>query len=209
MPANIDSSSPSSHNVAVVGLGKIGLPLAIQYARQGYRVIGCDSNARIVDDLNNGKSHICEEAGISTELPIRLLEGLFSATTHTVDAVRQADVVVVIVPVSVNAKHEVDFSMIDAATIAVGAGLHPGTLVIYETTLPVGTTSHHLRSLLESVSGLQAGTDFSLAYSPERVSSGKIFHDLRTYPKVVGGIDEQSVVRAVAFYRSALESEVI
>ena len=209
MPANTDSSSPSPHNVAVVGLGKIGLPLAIQYARQGYRVIGCDINTRIVDDLNDGKSHICEEPEISMELPILLLEGLFSATTHTIEAVRQAEVVVVIVPVSLNAKHEVDFSMIDAATSAVGRGLRPGTLVIYETTLPVGTTSHHLRSLLERVSGLQAGTDFSLAYSPERVSSGKVFHDLRTYPKVIGGIDEQSVVRARAFYRSALEAEII
>jgi nucleotide sugar dehydrogenase len=209
MPASIDNALPSPHNVAVIGLGKIGLPLAIQYARRGYRVIGCDINARIVEDLNNGKSHVSEEAEIPMELSIFLLEGLFSATVHTTDAVRQADVVVIIVPVVIDARHEVDFSMLDAATTAVGASLRPGTLVIYETTLPVGTTSQHLRILLERASGLRAGRDFSLAYSPERVSSGSIFRDLRTYPKVVGGIDEKSLIHASEFYRSVLEAKII
>jgi nucleotide sugar dehydrogenase len=134
---------------------------------------------------------------------------LLSATVHTTEAVRLADVVVVIVPVIVDARHEVSFEGIDAATKAIAAGLQPGTLVIYETTLPAGTTSSRLRNILESTSNLRAGQDFSLAYSPERVSSGSIFRDLRDYPKVVGGIDERSTAVAAAFYRSVLEAEII
>src|SRR6266516_606032 len=87
--------------------------------------------------------------------------------------------------------------------------LERGTLVIYETTLPVGTTSRHLCSLLELSSGLRAGFDFYLAYSRERVSSRSILHDLHMYPKVVGGIDEKSASRASAFYRSVLDAEII
>jgi len=131
------------------------------------------------------------------------------ATVHTTEAVHLAEVVVVIVPVVVNAQHEVNFEGIDAATTAIGAGLQPGTLVIYETTLPVGTTSSRLRNILERTSNLQAGQDFSLAYSPERVSSGSLFRDLRNYPKVVGGINAQSTASAAAFYRSVLKADII
>jgi UDP-N-acetyl-D-mannosaminuronate dehydrogenase len=108
-----------------------------------------------------------------------------------------------------NAQHEVDFALIDLATASIGEELQRGTLVIYETTLPVGTTARRLRQALEGTSGLKAGQDFSLAYSPERVSSGSIFRDLRLYPKVVGGIDEASTTNAVAFYHSVLDVEII
>src|SRR5207244_7654772 len=116
---------------------------------------------------------------------------------------------VVIVPVVVDAQHQVTYKATDAATEANAAGLQPGTLVVYETTFPVGTTSSRLRHILEHTSNLQAGRDFYLAYSPERVSSGSIFRDLRIYPKVVGGIDEQSTAAALEFYRSVLDADVI
>ena len=195
-------------SVAVVGLGKIGLPLAVQYALHGHTVIGCDHNIHVVESINAGHSHIHEEVELETDVPRLVHEGLLSATLDTTAAVRKANVVVVIVPVFVNAQHEVDFANIDAATAAIGAGLQPDTLVIYETTLPVGTTSKRLRTILEHTSHLNAGQDFYLAYSPERVSSGTIFRDLRLYPKVVGGIDERSTTRAEAFYRSVLEASI-
>ena len=199
----------TTSTVTVVGLGKIGLPLAVQYAQHGRRVIGCDINPEVVETINAGQSHIQEEPGLATEV-FRLVEsGMLSATVRTTDAVHNADVVVVIVPVVVDAQHKVNFDGIDAATMAIGAGLKPGTLVIYETTLPVGTTSVRFREILERTSNLQTGRDFSLAYSPERVSSGSIFRDLRIYPKVVGGIDEKSTSAAVAFYRSVLDAEII
>src|SRR6266852_1143428 len=199
----------TTSTVTVVGLGKIGLPLAVQYAQHGRRVIGCDINPEVVETINAGQSHIQEEPDLATEV-FRLVEsGMLSATVRTTDAVHNADVVIVIVPVVVDAQHKVNFDGIDAATMAIGAGLKPGTLVIYETTLPVGTTSGRFREILERSSNLQTGRDFSLAYSPERVSSGSIFRDLRIYPKVVGGIDEKSTSAAVAFYRSVLDAEII
>jgi nucleotide sugar dehydrogenase len=153
-------SPNGSFTVAVVGLGKIGLPLAVQYALHGKHVIGCDIAPRVVDMINAGQSHVQEEAELATELPRLVHEGLLSATTQTTEAVRRADIVVVIVPVVIDAKQEVDFRAIDAATATIGAGLQPDTLVIYETTLPVGTTAHRFRQMLEQASGLTAGQDF-------------------------------------------------
>jgi nucleotide sugar dehydrogenase len=195
--------------VAVIGLGKIGLPLAIQYVSHGRRVIGCDINPEVVGGINAGGCHVHEEPGLEDLVERAVAEARLSATTDTTAGVGQAAVVVVIPPVIVTPAHEVDFRSIDAATRAVGAGLKPGTLVIYETTLPTGTTSGRLRQILEEQSGLVAGSDFLLAYSPERVSSGSIFRDLATYPKVVGGINEASRDAAGAFYRSVLDAEIM
>lgn len=195
--------------VAVVGLGKIGLPLAIQYIQHGRKVIGCDINAQVVEAINAGQCHVHEEPGLEDLVASAVAQGRLSATTDTAAAVRQAGVVVVIVPVMVNQAHEVDFRSMDAATRAVGAGLTAGALVIYETTLPTGTTAGRLRQVLEAESGLKAGQDFYLAYSPERVSSGHIFRDLATYPKVVGGINDASRDAGRDFYRSVLDAEII
>lgn len=195
--------------VAVVGLGKIGLPLAVQYARHGKRVLGCDIDPQVVEMLNAGQSHIQEEAELATEVPRLVQQGLLTATTDIIEAVRQSAVVVIIVPVIVDAQFAVDFAGIDAATRAIGAGLQPGTLVVYETTVPVGSTSGRFAQILEDVSTLKAGQDFFLAYSPERVSSGSLFRDLRVYPKVVGGVNAPSTAAALSFYRSVLDAEMI
>ncbi len=195
--------------VAVVGLGKIGLPLAVQYAQHGRRVIGCDINSQVVEMINAGRSHVQEEPELADALPALVQQGFLSATVDTAEAVSQAGVVVVIVPVIVDEAAQTNFAAIDAATSAIGAGLRSGTLVIYETTVPVGTTAGRFARLLERSSGLKAGRDFLLAYSPERVSSRSLFRDLRVYPKVVGGINEESANAAVTFYRSVLDAEVI
>ena len=195
--------------VAVVGMGKIGLPLAMQYVQFGRRVIGCDVNPTVVAGLSRGECHVHEEPGLERQVAQAIESGTFSATGDTTAAVREARVVVVIVPVVVDASHAVDFTSMDAATRAVGAGLRPGTLVVYETTLPVGTTSGRLRRILEEQSHLTAGRDFFLAYSPERVSSGWIARDLATYPKVVGGVDDASTQAVQAFYGSVLSAPII
>lgn len=209
MRDNSTQNSSPLPRVAVVGLGKIGLPLAVQYAQHSYHVIGCDINPRVVDMVNSGRSHVQEEPDLAEAVADLVSGGVLSATTDTTKAVCQARVVVVIVPVAVDASHEVVFEAIDAATAAIGAGLEPGTLVIYETTVPVGTTAGRFSQILERTSHLRAGSDFYLAYSPERVTSGRIFRDLRDYPKIVAGINEQSVGAAVAFYRSVLDAEII
>ncbi len=195
-------------SVAVVGLGKIGLPLAAQFAGKGMHVIGCDVLADVVESVNAGKAHIKEEAGLDEAVASAVREHKLRATTDTTAAVRDSDVVVVIVPLLVAPERTTDYRNLDAATAAVGQGLKPGALVIYETTLPVGTTRSRLAPKLEEESGLKAGADFHLAFSPERLYAGRIFEDLRKYPKIVGGIDAASTEAAVAFYRSVLDAEV-
>ena len=173
--------------VAVVGLGKIGLPLAVQFAGKGMDVIGCDVIPSVVESINRGRSHILEEPGLDERVKQAVAEGRLKATTDTSGATAAADVVVVIVPLLVAPDHSMDFRNIDAATQAVARGLRRGTLVVYETTLPVGTTRQRLGPMLAQESGLTAGNDFFLAFSPERVYAGRVFHDLRKYPKIVGG----------------------
>jgi nucleotide sugar dehydrogenase len=194
-----------------VGLGKIGLPLAAQFASKGLTVLGCDVMESVVETVNGGHSHIREEPGLEESVSAAVRAGRLRATTDTSAATKDADVVVVIVPLIVaGGDHagETDFRAIDAATDAAGRGLQKAALVIYETTLPVGTTRHRLGPMLEQASGLRAGTDFQLAFSPERLYAGRIFEDLRMYPKIVGGIDAGSTEKAVAFYRSVLDAEV-
>jgi nucleotide sugar dehydrogenase len=197
----------SEYTIAVVGLGKIGLPLAAQFAHAGQHVIGCDISPEVVASVNAGHSHVKEEPGLEELVRDAVEAGRLTATTNTTEAVRKSNVAVIIVPVMVDeASHEVDFSSIDAATNAVAAGLRPGTLVIYETTLPVGTTRTRFGPMLERGSGLQVGRDLFLAFSPERVYSGRIFRDLHQYPKVLGGVTAQCTERAARFYKTVLEN---
>jgi len=194
--------------VAVVGLGKIGLPLAAQLASKGMTVIGCDTQPDVIETINSGHAHIREEAGLEQAVAAAVTRGTLSATLDTTAAVKKADVIVVIVPLMVGPNREPDYANIDGATHAIGLGLHRGALVIYETTLPVGTTRGRLGPMLEEASGMKPGRDFQLAFSPERLYAGRVFEDLRQYPKIVGGVDARSTEAAVEFYRSALDAEV-
>jgi nucleotide sugar dehydrogenase len=190
--------------IAVVGLGHIGLPLAVQYAGRGHEVIGCDVAAWIVDAINRGESPHDDEPALAEQVPGLVRSGLLRATTDDAAGVREADVVVVIVPVVVDERREIDFGPIDAATRDVALGLQPGTTVVYETTLPVGTTRDRFGPMLEAGSGLRLDRDFHLAFSPERVLVGRVLLDLERYPKIVGGTSPEGTRRAVEFYRSVL-----
>jgi nucleotide sugar dehydrogenase len=191
--------------IAVVGLGHIGLPLAVQYASRGHEVIGCDTDPSIVGAINGGISPHDDEPALVERVPDLVRTGRLRATTDDAAGVREAEVVVVIVPVAVDEQREIDFGPIDGATRDVARGLRPGTLVVYETTLPVGTTRDRFGPMLEAGSGLQLDRDLFLAFSPERVLVGRVLLDLQRYPKVVGGVSEESTRRAVAFYEAVLE----
>ena len=191
--------------IAVVGLGHIGLPLAVQYASRGHDVVGCDTDAEIVAAVNAGRSPHDDEPALVERVPELVRSGRLTATTDDAEGVRSAEAVVVIVPVAVDQRREIDFGAIDAATREVARGLQPGTLVIYETTLPVGTTRDRFGPILESGSGLAVDRDLFLAFSPERVLVGRVLLDLRRYPKVVGGVSAESTRRAVAFYHAVLD----
>jgi len=192
-------------NITVVGLGKIGLPLAVQYASRGHRVTGLDVAPRVVDLVAAGVAPFPGEAGLDGALRDVVARDLLTATTQASVAVPDAEVVVLVVPLVVDDEARPDFRHLDAATRSVAENLRPGTLVVYETTLPVGTTRSRWRPMLERHSGLVEGRDFSLAFSPERVLTGRVFADLRRYPKLVGALDEAGAARAVDFYERVLD----
>ena len=192
-------------NIAVVALGKIGLPLAVQFASMDHMVFGADVNADTVAKVNAGVEPFPGEAFLAEKLAEVVSAGRLVATSDTAAAVAQSEAVVLVVPLFVDAEGVPDFEWMDAATRDVARGLQPGTIVSYETTLPVGTTRTRFGPLLAEGSGLVVGEGFSLVFSPERVFTGRVFADLRRYPKLVGGVDDASGRRGVEFYESVLE----
>lgn len=191
--------------ITVVALGKIGLPLAVQFADSGHEVIGADVNPTTVELVNAGTEPFPGEAHLAEKLAENVQAGRLRATTDTTAAVAESAAVVVVVPLFVDADSKPDFGWMDDATRAIAAGLKPGTLVSYETTLPVGTTRNRWKPMLEEVSGLVEGKDFHLVFSPERVLTGRVFEDLRKYPKLIGGLSEAGAERAREFYEAVLQ----
>jgi nucleotide sugar dehydrogenase len=191
--------------VAVIALGKIGLPLAVQFADSGHDVVGVDVNRAVVDLVNAGTEPFPGEAHLAEKLAELVPAGRLRATTEYGDAVPGADAVVLVVPLFVDEKTaEPDFGWMDSATRSLAQHLTPGALVSYETTLPVGTTRTRWKPMLEEGSGLVEGRDFHLVFSPERVLTGRVFADLRKYPKLVGGLSPEGAARAKAFYEAVL-----
>lgn len=191
--------------IATIGLGKIGLPLAVQYSKKGHSVFGADINQSTVDLVNKGQSPFSGEQDLDEHLRASVDSGLLRATTSTTEAVEKSDYVVVAVPVFVDRDSKPLLGAMDEATRDIGKGLQKGTLVAFETTLPVGTTRQRLTPILEEESGLVAGKDFFVVFSPERVLTGRVFADLRKYPKLVGGVDDISESRGCEFYEAVLD----
>jgi nucleotide sugar dehydrogenase len=191
--------------ITVVGLGKIGLPLAVQFAKSGHDVLGADVSQAVVDLVNAGTEPFPGEAHLAEHLAEVVPAGRLVATTDTADAVSQSDAVVVVVPLFVDDQARPDFGWMDSATDDIARGLTPDTLVIYETTLPVGTTRTRWKPKLEEGSGLVEGRDFHLVFSPERVLTGRVFEDLRKYPKLLGGLSDDGAAKAVEFYEQVLQ----
>lgn len=191
--------------ITVVGLGKIGLPLAVQFAGGGHLVSGADIDHSVVALVNRGAEPFPGEAHLTEKLAEVVSTGRLTATTDTAAAVAQSDAVIVVVPLFVDEQGEPDFRAMDSATEDIGRGLTPGTLVSFETTVPVGTTRERLTPLLQQFSGLVEGRDFHVVFSPERVLTGRVFADLRRYPKLVGGLSESGAKSAIAFYEQTLK----
>jgi nucleotide sugar dehydrogenase len=191
--------------IAVIGLGKIGLPLAVQYANKGHHVVGVDVNDAVIADVNAGREPFPGEAHLAEFLSSVVPDGKLRATSDYSDAIPGIDVVVVAVPLFVDAESRPDYSIMDSAARSIGQHLTAGTLVSFETTLPVGTTRNRLTPILAQESGLVSGTDFHVVFSPERVLTGRVFEDLRRYPKIVGGLEPEGARKAVEFYEAVLD----
>lgn len=195
-------------NVSVVGIGRIGLPVAAKIASRGHTVFGCDINAERVDLVNRGENPIPDEAGLGPLIKEVVASGNFKATTDTAGAVADSQAVLFAVAVDIDGEGRADLRSLFAACDDVARGMKPGTLCIFDTTLPVGTTRRELAPRLEAY-GTQLGRDFSVAFSPERLLMGRVIEDLAKYPKVVGGVDAAGGRRAAEFYREVFGGEVI
>lgn len=191
--------------ITVIGLGKIGLPLAAQFAHKGHEVIGVDVNPGTVATINAGREPFPGEAHLDEYLARLVPAGNLRATTSYSEGVPGADAVVIVVPLFVDEEGEPDFGWMDSATRDLAAHLTAGTLVSYETTLPVGTTRDRWKPMIQELSGLVEGVDFHLVFSPERVLTGRVFEDLRKYPKLVGGLSPAGAAQARKFYEAVLD----
>jgi UDP-N-acetyl-D-glucosamine dehydrogenase len=199
------SSLPALTEVAVVGLGYVGLPLSLQFARCGVNVLGLDIDPQKVDMINSGRSYIrhIPEQAIADELMTRRL-----AASTDFSRVNEVQAVIICVPTPLNKNREPDISYILATGRAIGPHLQKGTLVVLESTTYPGTTDEDLRGVLEAESDLKAGQDFHLAFSPEREDPANPESKVGTVPKLVGGFTPACLERAVQLYRRAITTVV-
>ena len=202
---NVNSEQSVTVDLVVVGQGYVGLPLAHRAVSAGLRVVGLDVAADRVDSLNNGRSHVDD---ITHEQVGEMVSAGFRATVD--DAVyATAHTIVICVPTPLSDQGGPDLGAVTAAAASIATRLSPGTLVVLESTTYPGTTEEVVKPILETGSGLAAGVDFHLAFSPERVDPGNAVYGVANTPKVVGGLTRGCGEAAAAFYRRFIDTVVM
>lgn len=194
------------NSVGIVGLGYVGLPLSLQFARSGVTVLGLDIDKAKVAGINSGNSFIkhIENSSLKEQLDAKR----FEATTDFA-RVKEVEAIVICVPTPLNKNREPDISYIIKTGESIAPHLQKGQLVVLESTTYPGTTDEDLRAVLEKGSGLKAGTDFNLAFSPEREDPGNPNSKVAKIPKVVGGLTPACAEKAKALYGKAIEQIVM
>ncbi|MEM4405721.1 MAG: nucleotide sugar dehydrogenase [Candidatus Methanomethylicaceae archaeon] len=196
--------------VAVYGMGRVGLPIAVAWLRAGAKVIGVDINHGLVEMLNDGKTPLEDEPNINEWVKRGLEEKRFYATNDGVAASRNSDIKIIVIPTTLNAKKKLNNSSLITVAENIGKGLKAGDVVILECTVPPLTTENLVKPILEEESGLRAEEDFGLAYSPERIYEGRALQDIEeNYPKVVGGIGSKSTESVASLYECIARKGVI
>jgi UDP-N-acetyl-D-glucosamine dehydrogenase len=190
---------------AIVGLGYVGLPLSLQFARSGVTVLGLDIDPAKVEALSQGRSYIRHIASEAVAEAVK--SGAFSASTDF-SRIKDLDAVIICVPTPLNKNREPDISFIVDTGKAIAPHLRKGMLVVLESTTYPGTTDEDLRAVLEQGSGLKAGADFHLAFSPEREDPGNPDSQVAIIPKVVGGLTPACLEKATALYGKAIKTLV-
>ncbi|GHD18667.1 nucleotide sugar dehydrogenase [Nocardiopsis kunsanensis] len=202
-PATVDRPGPPASDLVVLGLGYVGLPLAAEAAAAGLRVVGLDVSTSVVESLNQGISHIDD---LSPDDISMMLDQGFAATDDPA-CLASARTIVICVPTPLSPEGGPDLSAVTSAARSIAGNLTPGTLVILESTTYPGTTDEVVRPILEE-SGLVAGADFHLAFSPERIDPGNTAFGVANTPKVVGGLTDVCGERAAHFYSSFVHTVV-
>jgi len=190
--------------IGVIGLGYVGLPLAVDKAIAGYEVIGFDIQQKRVDMVNQGVNYIGDV--VDAELRQVVSDGRLRATTDY-DEIKSLDIVTICVPTPLDKNKQPDLTYIRNSAQEVAKRLHAGMLVVLESTTYPGTTEEEVKPILES-SGLECGTDFFLAFSPERVDPGNKLYNVKNTPKVVGGVTPVCTKVAATLYSNVLQSDV-
>src|SRR6266853_1898751 len=183
--------------IAIIGLGYVGLPLCLQFARSGVFVLGLDIDRAKVEAINQGKSYIQHIDGTAIEQLVK--EGKLSASADF-SAIKKVEAVIICVPTPLNKNREPDISYILKTGESIAPHLMPGMLVVLESTTYPGTTEEDLRPVLEQGSGMKAGKDFHLAFSPEREDPGNPNSKVALIPKVLGGYTAACRDKAIAIY---------
>ncbi len=190
-------------DVAIVGAGYVGLPLAQTFADAGCSVLLVDALPEVVDGINAGRSHIED---VSSEALEALVATGRLAATLDYEEIRQADAILIALPTPLTKQREPDLGYVERASHSIAANLQPGQLVVLESTTYPGTTRDIVKPILEQGSGLVAGKDFHLAMSPERVDPGRTDWTTKTTPKIVGGLTPACTAAAAALYRRAVDT---
>jgi len=188
----------------IIGQGYVGLPLAVEFARSGFRTIGFDISSAVVDGINAGNSHVEDVSG--EVLGGFVKKGLITATTDF-SRLAECDAISICVPTPLNKTKDPDLSYVVSAAEAVRRTLRPGQLIILESTTYPGTTREVVLPILEQ-SGLVVGKDFTLCFSPERVDPGNPTWQTRNTPKVIGGITPICGELGLALYRKVFDTMV-
>ncbi len=191
--------------VGVVGLGYVGLPLAVEKAKAGFRTIGFDVQKAKVDMVNEGHNYIGDV--VDNDLKKLVENGMLKATTDF-SFIKEVDFIAICVPTPLDIHQEPDISYVKSSTEAISKYLSPKTMVVLESTTYPGTTEELVKPILEEESGLKCGVDFYLGFSPERVDPGNLIYKTKNTPKVVGAIGEDAAEVISAMYRTVLEGEV-
>lgn len=201
----IEKIQNKSAKVAVIGLGYVGLPLAVEKAKAGFKTIGFDVQESKVEAVNRGENYIGDV--VNEDLQAIVSSGQLKATSDY-SFIREADFIAICVPTPLDAYQQPDISYVRQSGKEIAKHMKPGTIVVLESTTYPGTTEELLLPILEEGSGLKCGEDFFLAFSPERVDPGNLIYKTKNTPKVVGGVGEQATKIAAAMYRAVLDSEV-
>lgn len=189
----------------VVGLGYVGLPLAVEKAKAGFRTIGFDVQSSKVDMVNQGHNYIGDV--VDSDLAELVKAGILSATTDF-SFIKDVDFIAICVPTPLDEHQEPDISYVKSSVESVAGYLTPGTMVVLESTTYPGTTEELIKPILEKGSGLTCGRDFYLGFSPERVDPGNLIYKTKNTPKVVGACSPDGAEAISAMYRAVLEGEV-
>lgn len=189
--------------IAIIGLGYVGLPLGLRFAQSGVAVLGLDVDPEKVGALNAGESYIKH---IEAKLIQKARDSKLLEASTDFSRVAEVDAVLICVPTPLNKHREPDISYVLNSGIEIAPHIQPGCLIVLESTTYPGTTDTELREVLEKGSGLKAGADFHLAFSPEREDPGRKDHSVKTIPKVMGGYTEACLERCVELYSKALDA---